>query len=206
MSVKFFVSTPEAEKTMAYIARVSSNNQDNPDYAKLIKYMIDHSHWSPFEHASMTVEIETSRMIAAQILRHRSFKFQEFSQRYSEPTTVHIYEPRKQDSKNRQNSIDDFDEEFKERWREAVEGWANSAFHVYELALQEGVAKECARALLPMCVGTRMYMTGDVRSWIHYIQLRTHTDTQLEHREIAEEIKEIFIEQFPVVSEALGWK
>lgn len=206
MSVKFFVSTPEAEKTMAYIARVSSNNQDNPDYAKLIKYMIDHAHWSPFEHASMTVEIETSRMIAAQILRHRSFKFQEFSQRYSEPTTVHIYDPRKQDAKNRQNSLDEFDDEFKKQYRESLKAFTDTAFQIYEAAIEANVAKESARAFLPMCVGTRMYMTGDVRSWIHYIQLRTHKDTQLEHREIAEEIKEIFIEHFPVVSEALGWK
>lgn len=206
MSVKFFVSTPEAEKTMAYIARVSSDRQDNPEYARLLKYCIEHGHWSVFEHATMTVEIETSRMIAAQLLRHRSFKFQEFSQRYSEPSTVYIYDPRRQDTKNRQNSFDDFDDEFRSQYRESLKAFTDTAFQIYEAAIQQGVAKECARAFLPMCVGTRMYMTGDVRSWIHYIQLRTHKDTQLEHREIAEKVKDIFVEHFPVVSEALGWK
>lgn len=206
MSAKFLVCTPEAEKTMAYIARVSSNNQDNPEYANLIKYMIKHSHWSPMEHATMTVEIETSRMIAAQILRHRSFRFQEFSQRYSEPTTFWLYDPRKQDHKNRQNSLDDFDDDFKDSYVDALDKWTKSSLKIYKELIDQGVAKECARAFLPMCVGTRMYMTGDVRSWIHYIQLRTHKDTQLEHRELAEDIKGIFIDHFPVVSDALGWK
>jgi thymidylate synthase (FAD) len=205
MLVRMIVCTPEAEKTMAYIARASSPHQDNPDYAKLLKYCIEHGHWSVLEHATMTVEIETSRMISAQILRHRSFKFQEFSQRYAEPATVHVYDPRKQDVKNRQNSLDEFDDDFKADWKKSVKNFTDAAFHIYEAAIAAGIAKECARAILPMCVGTKMYMTGDVRCWIHYIQLRTHKDTQLEHREIAEAVKEIFIGQFPVVSEALDW-
>lgn len=206
MSVKLIVVTPDAEKTMAYIARVSSAQQDNPEYAKLLSYCIKHGHWSVFEHATMTVEIETSRMISSQILRHRSFKFQEFSQRYSEPSTVYVSHPRKQDTKNRQNSIDDFDDDFKKEYCDALQAFSKQAFTIYEAALEQGVAKECARAFLPMCVGTRMYMTGDVRSWIHYIQLRTGVDTQLEHRTIAEDIKKTFVKEFPIVSEALGWQ
>jgi thymidylate synthase (FAD) len=206
MSVKLIAVMPDAEKTMAYIARVSSPHQDNPDYAKLLKYCIDHRHWSVFEHASMTVEITISRMISAQILRHRSFKFSEFSQRYAEPLDYIPVKGRRQAEKNRQSSIDDLPAHIKVWWdREQKEIW-ESAQQAYRDALSYGIAKETARAILPMNTQTRVYMTGDCRSWIHYLQLRTQEDTQLEHREIAEGIKQIFIEQFPTVAEALEWQ
>ncbi len=205
MSVKIIAITPDAEKTMAYIARVSSPNQENPEYGELLRYCIDHKHWSVFEHASMTIEVTTSRMISAQILRHRSFKFSEFSQRYAEPLDYIPVKGRRQAEKNRQSSIDDLPAHIKVWWdREQKEIW-EAAEMAYRDALSYGIAKETARAILPMNTQTRVYMTGDCRSFLHYIQLRTQEDTQLEHREIAEEIKQIFIEQFPTVSEALGW-
>lgn len=206
MSATFFVSTPEAEKTMAYIARVSSDKQDNPDYAKLLKYCIEHGHWSVFEHAFMTVEIETSRMISAQILRHRSFTFSEFSQRYSTPLEYVPQQARRQADKNRQSSIDDLPESDKAWWKLAQQHQWDACKDLYDWAISKGVAKECARSVLPMGTKTRIYMTGSVRSWIHYLQLRTQKDTQLEHREIADQIKRIFIDQFPIVSAALGWE
>ena len=206
MSVRLISVTPDAEATMAYIARVSSTNQENPEYAKLLKYCLDHQHWSVFEHAHMTLEISTSRMISAQILRHRSFTFSEFSQRYAEPMDYVPVKARRQAEKNRQSSVDDLSE-FHKTWFDFVQQkiWGD-AEEAYNEALDRGIAKECARAILPMNTATRLYMTGSVRSWIHYLELRTQPDTQKEHREIAEDCNVIFVEQFPTVSEALGWK
>jgi thymidylate synthase (FAD) len=205
MSVQLISVTPDAEKTMAYIARVSSPNQENPEYARLLKYCLDHAHWSVFEHAHMTLEIQTSRMISAQILRHRSFTFSEFSQRYAEPLGVMCTRPRRQAEKNRQSSVDDLPTHIVTWWAGVQhEIWSKVA-QAYEDAVTYGIAKECARAILPMSTCTRLYMTGSVRSWIHYINLRCQPDTQQEHREIAEKCREIFIEQFPTVAEALGW-
>lgn len=205
MSTKLIAVTPKAEKTMAYIARVSSPQQDNPEYSRLLKYCIDHGHFSVFEHASMTVEIATSRTISAQILRHRSFTFSEFSQRYATPLEFVPQAARRQSEKNRQSSVDDLPENIKAWWEQRqLEHWSQSE-ELYKHALSFGVAKECARAVLPMSTATRLYMTGSVRSWIHYLQLRTAIDTQEEHRTIAESIKKIFVKEFPTVSEALGW-
>ena len=205
MSVKLISITPKAEETMAYIARVSSPNQENPEYARLLKYCLDHQHWSVFEHAHMTLEISTSRMISAQILRHRSFTFSEFSQRYAEPTDPVVYDARRQVEKNRQSSVDDLDSGIKQWWRNTQGSLFWMAKDAYDQAIDAGIAKECARAILPMNTATRLYMTGSVRSWIHYIKLRTQEDTQAEHREIANECKRLFVEQLPTVSEALGW-
>ncbi len=203
--------TPEAEKTMAYIARVSNpSNQENPNYAKLLKYCIDHNHWSVFEQSSMTIEIETSRAIAAQILRHRSFTFQEFSQRYADTNllTEHIPVPdlRRQDTKNRQNSIDDFGDYVKLGMQTRIQEHFHAANILYKSLLDAGVAKECARMVLPLATPTRIYMTGSCRSWIHYINLRSENGTQKEHMDIANEAKCIFTCVFPNVAEALGWK
>lgn len=206
MSAKIVWVTPNAEELIAYIARVSSEDQDNPNYARLLRYCIDHKHWSPFEHATMCVEIETSRAISAQIIRHRSFRFQEFSQRYAKVQENIIYGARRQDKKNRQNSIDDLSEDVKAWWVDAQQQLFASAKAVYDTALQQGIAKECARFILPLSTKTRLYMTGEVRNWIHYLELRDHQDAQLEHRVIAQEIKPLFIQQFPIVSAALGWK
>jgi thymidylate synthase (FAD) len=193
------------ESLIAYCARVSSPNQDNPDYEALFKYLIDHNHWSPFEMVDMTVEITTSRAISPQILRHRSFVFQEFSQRFAEVQAVEKYKPRRQDVKNRQNSLDDLDDTNIAWFDEAQESIAKVGMGKYEEALERGIAKECARVLLPLGSQTRLYMKGPVRSWIHYLQVRTDASTQKEHRDIAEEIKKIFMEQFPVATKALGW-
>lgn len=206
MSVKLITITPDAEATMAYIARVSSPNQDNPECAKLLMYCIDHQHWSVFEHAYMTVEITTSRMISAQILRHRSFTFSEFSQRYAEPMCYVPVKARRQAEKNRQSSIDDLPDDVQSWWAGNQAYLFSAARQLYKEAIEKGVAKECARAVMPMATQTRLYMTGSVRSWIHYIQLRTKPDTQQEHREIAEAVKAIFIDALPTVSEALGWR
>lgn len=205
--VKLISITPESEKLISYIARVSNpTNQNNEKTApKLLKYLIEHKHWSPFEHASMTMEIVTSRGIAAQILRHRSFKFQEFSQRYAKAQRAMIYSARRQDNKNRQNSIDDLDLEsrtFFERAQQEV--WCLSKA-LYDQALELGIAKESARFLLPLNTETTLYMTGDVRSWIHYIELRQSNGTQQEHMEIALACKDIFKTELPNVAEALGW-
>lgn len=205
MSVKLISITPRAEETMAYIARVSSPFQDNPDYAKLIRYLIEHSHWSPLEHAHMTLEIATSRMISAQILRHRSFTFSEFSQRYAEPMDYVPVKARRQAEKNRQSSVDDMAEDTKEWWGEMQREYWLDCEYLYAEAMKRGIAKECARAILPMNTATRLYMTGSVRSWIHYIQLRIQPDTQAEHRAIAVQCMEIFCRELPTVSEALGW-
>jgi thymidylate synthase (FAD) len=196
--------TPEG--LIAYCARVSSPNQENPDYAKLLRFCIREKHWSIFEMVDMTVEITTTRAIAPQILRHRSFSFQEFSQRYAKAVSYETYEARRQDAKNRQNSLDDVDESTKAWFKSAQEEVAALAFKRYEEALEKGIAKECARVLLPLNTETRLYMKGSVRSWIHYLQVRCDPATQKEHRDIANAIREIFIEQFPTVAEALEWK
>jgi thymidylate synthase (FAD) len=179
MSVKLVSVTPDAEQTMAYVARVSNPaNQDNDNYAGLLRYCIKHNHWSVFEQSFMTLEVETTRAIAAQILRHRSFTFQEFSQRYADSSllskAIPLPELRRQDTKNQQ-------------------------------MLEAGVAKECARNVLPLCTPTRIYMSGSCRSWIHYINLRSANGTQLEHMRVAEDCKKVFVEQFPTVAEALEW-
>ena len=210
MDVKLVNITPDAEKTMAYIARVSNpSNQDNEKFAGLLKYCIKHNHWSVFEQSSMTLEIETTRAIAAQILRHRSFTFQEFSQRYADSTKlgeIPIPELRRQDEKNRQNSTNDLDEFVKQKLELQMNTLFSSATALYQQMLEEGVAKECARMVLPLCTPTRIYMTGSCRSWIHYIELRSAHGTQKEHMDIAQACKTVFIEQFPIVSEALEWR
>ena len=209
MNVKLVTVTPDAEQLMAYIARVSNpSNQDNEKYAGLLKYCIKHNHWSVFEQSSMTLEIETTRAIAAQILRHRSFTFQEFSQRYAASTAlgdIDLPELRKQDLKNRQNSTDDLDPKMVEKFEKQMITLFSSSKALYEQMLSQGVAKECARMVLPLCTPTRIYRTGSCRSWIHYINLRSAHGTQKEHMEIAEECRKVFTEQFPSVSEALEW-
>jgi thymidylate synthase (FAD) len=210
MTVKLISITPDAENTMAYIARVSNpNNQDNPNYAGLLKYCIKHNHWSVFEQATMTLEIETTRGIAAQILRHRSFTFQEFSQRYADTNLIAedipLPELRRQDTKNRQNSTDDLPADLKIELYSKIQDHFNAAQDLYKELLEADVAKECARFVLPLAVPTRIYMTGSCRSWIHYINLRSSHGTQKEHMVIAEECKKVFAEQFPAVSEALDW-
>ncbi len=205
-AIKLISVTPDAENTIAYCARVSSPQQDNPEISGLLKYMIREGHWSPFEMANMVVEITTSRAISAQILRHRSFSFQEFSQRYAEAPFWLEYDARRQDTENRQNSIDDLDERTKKFWKTIQYENAKQSFIYYEWALKEGIAKEIARFLLPMGTETKIYMNGTLRSWIHYIQLRSpEHGTQKEHADLVAEIKKIFIEQFPVISEALEW-
>ena len=209
MTVRLISVTPDAEKTMAHIARVSNpNNQDNPNYSGLLKYCIKHNHWSVFEQSSMTLEIETTRAIAAQVLRHRSFTFQEFSQRYADSNllgTIELPELRKQDKKNRQNSTDDLDPKLVDTLNRQMNTLFSSSLALYNQMLEDGVAKECARMVLPLCTPTKIYMTGSCRSWIHYIDLRSAHGTQKEHMEIAEACRKVFTEQFPTVSEALEW-
>ena len=209
MTVKLVSVTPDAEQLMAYIARVSNpSNQDNEKYAGLLKYCIKHNHWSVFEQSTMTLEIETTRAIAAQILRHRSFTFQEFSQRYAASTAlgeIDLPELRRQDAKNRQNSTDDLDPEIADKFERQMITLFSSSKALYESMLKQGVAKECARMVLTLCTPTRIYMTGSCRSWIHYINLRSAHGTQKEHMVIAEACRKVFTEQFPAVSEALEW-
>ena len=209
MTVRLISVTPDAEKTMAHIARVSNpNNQDNPNYSGLLKYCIKHNHWSVFEQSSMTLEIETTRAIAAQVLRHRSFTFQEFSQRYADSNllgTIELPELRKQDKKNRQNSTDDLDPKLVDTLNRQMNTLFSSALSLYNQMLEDGVAKECARMVLPLCTPTRIYMTGSCRSWIHYINLRSAHGTQKEHMDIAEDCRKVFVKEFPSVSEALEW-
>ena len=210
MTVKLVSVTPDAEQTMAYIARVSNPaNQSNENYARLLSYCIKHNHWSVFEQSTMTLEIETTRAIAAQILRHRSFTFQEFSQRYADSSllskAIPLPELRRQDTKNRQNSIDDLDPFTVQRLEMQMQTLFDSSMSLYQQMLESGVAKECARNVLPLCTPTRIYMTGSCRSWIHYINLRSANGTQKEHMDIALACKEVFKEQFPTVSEALEW-
>ena len=201
--------TPDAEKHIAYCARVSNpNNQDNEKFSGLLKYCIKHQHWSIFEQAFMTLEITTTRGIAAQVLRHRSFTFQEFSQRYA-PTSflgdIELPELRRQDDKNRQNSIDDLDPKIVEKLNRQMITLFSSANNLYKQMLDAGVAKECARFVLPLATPTKLYMTGSARSWLHYIELRSAHGTQKEHMDIANSCKKIFVEQFPSISEAMEW-
>jgi thymidylate synthase (FAD) len=210
MTVKLISVTPDAEQTMAYVARVSNPaNQDSENYAGLLRYCIKHNHWSVFEQAFMTLEIETNRGIAAQILRHRSFTFQEFSQRYADTNliteNIPVPDLRRQDTKNRQNSTDDLGDYVKLKFQaEIAELFAHSN-NLYKRLLEAGVAKECARFVLPLATPTRIYMSGSCRNWIHYIQLREKNGTQKEHMDIALECKKVFSEQFPTVAEALEW-
>jgi thymidylate synthase (FAD) len=210
MNVKLISVTPDAEQTMAYVARVSNpNNQENPNYAKLLGYCIKHNHWSVFEQAFMTLEIETTRGLAAQILRHRSFTYQEFSQRYADSSllgdTIPMFDLRRQDTKNRQNSIDDVDPFVKQEFEIKIRKHFDDAMTLYQSMLDMGIAKESARFVLPLATPTRLYMSGSVRSWAHYITLRSANGTQKEHMDIAEACKKIFVEQFPTCAEALEW-
>jgi thymidylate synthase (FAD) len=207
MTARLISVSDNAEKLMAYCARVSSPNQEKEEIAGLLRYCAKHGHWSIFEMANMVVEIDTSRGISPQILRHRSFSFQEFSQRYAavDDSGVKIYAARRQDNKNRQNSIDDLSDEVKAEWEaRQLLNWKVSFEH-YQWALDNGIAKECARFVLPLGCGTKLYMQGTVRSWIHYLQLRTGHGTQKEHMDIALDIKKIFIDVFPQTSKALEW-
>ena len=210
MNVKLISATPKAEELMGYVARVSNpKNQDNPKVAGLLSYCIKHGHWSVFEQAHMTVEIETTRGLAAQILRHRSFTYQEFSQRYADVSFIRedipLPELRSQDLKNRQNSIDDVDPVVVERYNKEMRKHFDQGIDLYKKMLRDGIAKECARFVLPLATPTRLYMTGSCRSWIHYIQLRSAHGTQKEHIDLVENVRSIFKEEFPIVSEALGW-
>ena len=203
--------TPDAEKTIGYVARVSNpNNQDNPKVAGLLSYCIKHGHWSVFEQAHMTVEIETTRGLAAQILRHRSFTYQEFSQRYADSSLladeIPLPELRRQDLKNRQNSTDDLDQRKVNHYNRKMQQHFKQGMRLYQNMLKDGVAKECARFVLPLATPTRIYMTGSVRSWVHYIDLRSAHGTQKEHMDLVENVRKIFVEEFPIVSEALEWK
>ena len=210
MKVKLVTVTPDAEKQMGYIARVSNpQNQSNPAVAGLLGYCIKHGHWSVFEQAHMTVEIETTRGIAAQILRHRSFTFQEFSQRYANTNLlgeIPVPDLRSQDLKNRQNSNDDIPEEQKKRLQDQIARYFAEGIDLYNELIREGVAKECARFVLPLATPTRIYMTGSVRSWIHYIDLRSAHGTQKEHMDIVKEVRDIFKKEFPVCTNALNWE
>ena len=210
MKVSLVSVSPDAEKHMAYCARVSNpNNQNNDNYAGLLRYCIKHQHWSIFEQAFMTLEINTTRGLAAQILRHRSFTFQEFSQRYADTnlldTNIPLPELRRQDTKNRQNSIDDIPEDQSKMLLGRIQNYFNEGLDLYNELLREGIAKECARFVLPLATPTRIYMSGSVRSWVHYIDLRSGHGTQKEHMDIANACKSIFTEQFPTVAEALEW-
>jgi thymidylate synthase (FAD) len=209
--IKLISVTPDAEKHMAYVARVSNpKNQDNEKFSGLLKYCIQHGHWSVFEQAFMTVEINTTRGLAAQILRHRSFTYQEFSQRYADVSHIRedipLPELRSQDTKNRQNSVDDVDPTIVEKYNKKMRAQFDASIDLYKSMLHDGIAKECARFVLPLATPTRLYMTGSVRSWIHYIDLRSAHGTQKEHMDLVENVRSIFKEQFPTVSEALGWK
>ena len=199
--------TPDAEKTIGYVARVSNpNNQDNPKVDKLLAYCIKHGHWSIFEQAHMTLEINTTRGIAAQILRHRSFTFQEFSQRYADTNLLdqpEVPDLRRQDDKNRQNSIDDIAETEKAYLQGRISQYFKEGMDLYNDLLSKGIAKECARFVLPLATPTRIYMTGSARSWMHYIQLRTANGTQKEHMDIANLCRDHFICNFPTIAKAL---
>ena len=210
-SIKLVSVTPDAEKTMAYVARVSNpKNQDNEKFAGLLRYCIQHGHWSVFEQAHMTVEINTTRGLAAQILRHRSFTYQEFSQRYADSSLLGDEIPlpalRSQDLKNRQNSVDDVDSSLVEKYNGLMGNHFREGMKLYQQMLDDGIAKECARFVLPLATPTRLYMTGSVRSWVHYITLRSAHGTQKEHMDLVENVRSIFKEQFPTVAEALGWE
>lgn len=201
-NVKLISITPDAEKVIMYCARVSNPTNQNSNNTKLLEYCIEHKHWSIFQMAHMTVEIETSRAIAAQILRHSSLQFQEFSQRYQVVSEFEVYEARRQDLKNKQNSIDDMDQKDKDWFIQAQQIIQLKAKDLYDEALKRGVAKEQARFLLPLSTKTKMYATGNIRSWIHYIQVRTDASTQKEHRDIALMIKDIFTKELPIIANA----
>ena len=208
MHAELVWATPNAEEMIVKMARVSApKNQDNMDTApRLLQYLIKHKHWSPFEMANMCVEIETTRAISPQILRHRSFSFQEFSQRYADTNELGsavIPHLRRQDSKNRQNSIDDLSPELIASYYRRISQLCEDAEHLYREMISNGVAKECARSILPLSTQTRLFMNGKLRSWIHYLQLRTDNGTQLEHQQIAQRIKQIFCDQFPVIGHAV---
>lgn len=210
MNVKLISVTPDAEKMMGYVARVSNpSNQENPKVAGLLKYCVKHQHWSVFEQSFMTLEIETTRGLAAQILRHRSFTFQEFSQRYADSSmladTIPLFDLRRQDTKNRQNSIDDINPHTRQNFEIKIQKHFEDAMELYQEMLAAGIAKECSRFVLPLAVPTRIYMSGSCRSWVHYIDLRSAHGTQKEHMDIAEACKNVFVEQFPTVAEALEW-
>ena len=209
-NIKLISVTPDAEKHMAYVARVSNpKNQDNEKFSGLLKYCIEHGHWSVFEQAYMTVEINTTRGLAAQILRHRSFTYQEFSQRYADANLLSEKIPlpklRRQDKKNRQNSTDDVDEWVVQKYDILMEEHFRNSMDLYNKMLEDGIAKECARFVLPLSTPTRIYMTGSCRSWIHYINLRSAHGTQKEHMDVAQGVRQVFGEQFPTVAEALEW-
>ena len=209
-NVKLISVTPDAEKHMAYCARVSNpSNQENEKFSGLLRYCVKHQHWSIFEQAYMTLELNTTRGIAAQVLRHRSFTYQEFSQRYADSSllaeTIPLPKLRRQDTKNRQNSIDDIDPFVKQEFEIKMRDHFDKAMVLYQSMLDMGIAKECARFVLPLAVGTKIYMTGSVRSWLHYIELRSANGTQKEHMDIALGAKKIFCEQFPAVAEAMEW-
>lgn len=207
MKVRLVWATPDAEKVIAYCARVSNPaNQDNKDIVKLLQYCIKKKHWSVFQMANVCMEIETSRAISPQILRHYSFSFQEFSQRYAEVVGLEECEARRQDDKNRQNSIDDLTKSDKDWYKKALKDNFQRSMELYGEALERGIAKECARMLLPMSSKTRLYMNGTIRSWIHYVNLRTGEETQKEHRDIALAIKLVLAKELPVIAEAVGWK
>ena len=202
--VKMIWATPGGDWNVAYMARVSNpDNQSNPEYTKLIGYLMKHKHWSPFEMVNACLEIETTRDIARQILRHRSFSFQEFSQRYAVANGYEYAEARLQDNKNRQNSIDVQDKELQRAWNELQIDVLVAAKRSYEAALNMGIAKEVARKVLPEGITTsKMYMNGTLRSWLHYISVRTDPSTQKEHRIVAEQCKEVLKKEFPKVMEA----
>lgn len=210
MTCKLVTRTPDAENLLVYMARVSNpaNQSSNLNNERLINYLIKHRHWSPFEMVHLVLEINTTRSIAAQILRHRSFSFQEFSQRYADvkelgtTTAPHL---RRQDSKNRQNSIDDLDPQKTQVFYRRINQLFEESQDLYREMVSSGVAKESARDVLPLATPTRLYMSGTLRSWIHYIDLRASNGTQLEHQQIALQCKEIFCKEFPTVGKALGW-
>lgn len=203
-TAKLIWITPDAEQLVGKIARVSNpKNEDNPEVERLLKYLIKHKHWSPFEMASMCVEITTTRAISPQILRHRSFSFQEFSQRYAEATEVEMPLLRRQDTKNRQNSIDDMSDTVTDILQDQIAHLFNEAQNLYESMLEVGVAKECARAVLPLNTCTRLYMSGTLRSWLHYVDLRATNGTQLEHMQIAESVQRILYDQVPTIAHAM---
>lgn len=205
MNVKLISVTPDAEKIVLYTARVSNPKNQESENTKLIDYCIKNAHWSVFEMAHMTVEIKTSRAISAQILRHKSFSFQEFSLRYAQATEFEFYDARRQDKKNRQNSIADMSQEDMDWFDEAQRKVVTLSKHLYEEALHRGVAKESARMLLPLSTSTTVYMTGNIRSFLHYLDLRCDGSTQLEHQEIALAIRDVFVNQFPIIAKAKGW-
>lgn len=209
-TVKLISVTPDAERHISYCARVSNpKNQENNNFSGLLKYCIKNQHWSIFEHAFLTIEINTSLAIATQILRHRSFTFQQFSQRYADSTELQLELPvpdlRKQDTKNRQNSTDDLGDYVKLGLQEEIRKHFEYSLKLYNKMLDVGVAKECARFVLPQATQTRLYMSGSLRSWMHYVDLRSAHGTQKEHMEVAEAIRCIFTCQFPTISSALGW-